>query len=138
MAKKSVLIGSFIGVLLLSSQFLFGSHACYVNKLCNRVNDFINQDNLTIILIMPFVFLFSLITYKMRDEVFQAWWRFARWFVPVVILVTFLINSQSRTGGMGISGAISSSFDMLIIGIFYAIFVITSLVKITLAYRSKK
>jgi len=83
----------------------------------------------------PFVFLFSLITYKMRDEVFQAWWRFARFFVPVIMLVTFLINSRSRSGGMGISGAIAGSFDMFIIGLFYAIFIITSLVKITLAYR---
>ncbi|OIQ04346.1 MAG: hypothetical protein AUK58_00945 [Candidatus Moranbacteria bacterium CG2_30_41_165] len=71
----------------------------------------------------------------MRDEGFQAWWRFARFFVPVIMLVTFLINSRSRSGGMGISGAIAGSFDMFIIGLFYAIFIITSLVKITLAYR---
>ncbi|MDO8241170.1 MAG: hypothetical protein Q7T51_04290 [Candidatus Moranbacteria bacterium] len=87
---------------------------------------------------LPFVFLLSLITYKMRDEVFQAWWRFARWFVPVIMLVTFLINSQGRSGGMGISGAISSSFNMLIIGIFYAVFIVTSLVKIMSVYKSKK
>lgn len=136
MTKKSVLVGSFIGVLLLSSQFLFGSHACYVNKLCNRVNDFINQDNLTIILIMPFVLFLSLITYKMRDEVFQAWWKFARWFVPVIMLVTFLINSQSRGGG--VVATMAGGFDILLIGIFYAIFVITSLVKITSAYRRVK
>jgi len=85
---------------------------------------------------LPFVFILSLITYKMRDEVFQAWWRFARWFVPVIILVTFLINSQSRGGG--IVATMAGGFDMLLIGIFYVIFIITSLIKITLAYRSKK
>jgi len=75
---------------------------------------------------------------KNNKEVFQSWWRFARWFVPVIMLVTFLIYSQHRGGGMGISGAISSGFNDLVVGIFYVIFVITSIVKITLAYRSKK
>jgi hypothetical protein len=82
---------------------------------------------------LPLVFILSLITYKMRDEVFQAWWKFARWFVPVIMLVTFLVNSKSRGGG--VVATMSGGFDLLIIGLFYAIFVITSLVKITLAYR---
>jgi len=92
---------------------------------------------LNFIFLIP-IFIFSLITYKMREEVFQSWWRFVRWFAPVIILVTFLINSQRQSGGMGISGAIRSSFNLFIIGIFYAIFIITSTIKIILTYRDKK
>lgn len=138
MTKKSVFWVGFAGTLLVMSLLLFDSHVCYVNKFCNKISDFINQDNLTIIFIMPFLLFLSLITYKMHEEVFRAWWNFARWFVPVIILATLLINSQSGGGGMGISGAISGGFDALVIGIFYVIFVITSLVKIAGAYRKNK
>jgi len=138
MTKKNVLWVGIIGTVLISSLLIFGSYSCHRNEYCNIVSDFINQDNLTIIFIMPFVLFFSLITYKMREEVFQNWWRFARWFVPVIMLVTFLIYSQHQGGGMGISGAISSGFNDLIIGIFYVIFIAVSSTKIILAYRSKK
>ena len=39
---------------------------------------------------VPFVpvLLFSLITYKMRDEVFQAWMRYAAWWVPLTVFLT--------------------------------------------------
>lgn len=35
-------------------------------------------------------FLFSLITYKMRDEVYRTWFKFARWWIPLSMLVIFL------------------------------------------------
>ena len=114
-----------------------------VSLLCEEDMCRIHDDSvlgwmlLNFIFLIP-IFIFSLITYKMRQEVFQSWWRFARWFAPVIILVTFLINSQRQSGGMGISGAIRSSFNLFIIGIFYAIFIITSMIKIILTYRDKK
>lgn len=76
----------------------------------------------------------SLITYFMRDEVFRAWWGFARWWVPVIIVVTFLLNSANGGGGLGIGGAVSSAFDILVIGILHAVLIITSLVKIVRTY----
>lgn len=114
-----------------------------VSLLCEEDMCRIHDDSvlgwmlLNFIFLIP-IFIFSLITYKMRQEVFQSWWRFVRWFAPVIILVTFLINSQRQSGGMGISGAIRSSFNLFIIGIFYAIFIITSTIKIILTYRDKK
>jgi hypothetical protein len=136
MSKKSILVVSSVYVVCFVAGFL-ASLLCESSKCRIYDDSVLGWILLNFIFLIP-VFLFSLITYKMRDEVFQAWWKFARWFVPVIMLVTLLINSQSRGGGMGISGAISSSFNLFIIGIFYAIFVITSLVKITLAYRRVK
>ncbi len=86
----------------------------------------------------PFVFLLSLITYRMRDEVFRAWWNFARWWVPVIILVTYLQSTQSGGGGLGIGGAMSSAFDAFILGFFYAVLVIVSLWRIVRKYRQMK
>jgi len=39
--------------------------------------------------ILP-LFFFSLVTYFMRDEVFQSWWRFARVWVPVSMIAILL------------------------------------------------
>lgn len=86
---------------------------------------------------LSLIFL-SLITYKMKDEVFQAWWRFARWWVPVIIAVTLFLQNAGGGGGLGIGGAVSGAFDALVLGILYAIFIITSLVKIMNAYLKTK
>ena len=82
--------------------------------------------------------ILSLITYKMKEEVFQAWWRFARWWVLVIIAVTLFLQNAGGGGGIGISGAVGGAFDALILGILYAILVITSLVKIVRAYLKTK
>ncbi len=84
---------------------------------------------------LPFVFLLSLITYKMRDEVFRAWWGFAVWFVPMIIAVTFLLENAGSGGGyLGMQ----KDFNFLVLFVFYSIFIITSLVRIILAYRRLK
>jgi hypothetical protein len=80
----------------------------------------------------------SLITYKMRDEVFHAWWGFARWWVPVIIGVTLFLENAGGGGGLGISGAVSGAFDALVLGILYTILVITSLFRIIRAYSQSK
>ena len=138
MKKKIVLLIGLLGTLFVSSLFILDSHSCYVNKFCNKVGDILSQDNLTVIFIVPFLFFFSLITYKMREGVFQAWWRFARWFVPVIMLVMFFQNIQSRSAGMGLSGVASGAFDFLVQIILYTIFIMVSIVKIVLAYRRSK
>jgi hypothetical protein len=83
------------------------------------------------------IFIFSLITYKMRDQVFRAWWNFVRWWVPVIIVATLLLNSANSGGGMGIGGAVSGAFDILFLLILYAVLVATSLVKIVREYNKK-
>ena len=48
-----------------------------------------------LLFVFPFVFLFSLITYKMRDEVSRAWITFAKWWVPAQILLVLLTPESS-------------------------------------------
>lgn len=132
MTKKNVFALSLVGTLLVVTSFLlFSTHTCYVNKACKEVSSILSQDNLTLIYILPFVFLFSLITYKMQEDVFQAWWRFARWFVPIIIAVTFLLNSAHQQSGF--SGVAQGAFDFLILIVLYAIFIATSIVRIIIA-----
>ena len=42
------------------------------------------------------LFLFSLITYKMREEVYQAWFRFVRWWIPLSVLLIFIAPEYSH------------------------------------------
>lgn len=83
--------------------------------------------------LIPVIF-FSLLTYKMKDQVFQAWWGFARWFVPLIIASTLVL----QTGAMGRSGGgwgISSpSLGTIILFLLYSIFILVSLIKIIWAF----
>jgi len=134
MNKKSDLWISLIGVgLFFIAMYPVNMGICDKSSYdCRKTSDSMQM----ILGIFSFIFILSLITYKMREEVFQAWWKFARWFVPLIMLVTFLLNSQNRGGGM--SATISSGFDILVIGIFYTIFIITSAVKIVQTHKQFK
>ncbi len=132
LTKKNVLIISALYMVVFGITVMFNS-ACYNLRWC--------QENLWFFIetfspLAP-VFIFTLITYWMRDEVFDAWISFARWFVPIIFVVT-LIFGGGGGGGMGISGAISGWFNAIIIGAFYVVFVVISLYKIIHAHNLLK
>ncbi len=78
------------------------------------------------------VILLSLLTYWAKDEVFRAWWNFAKWWVPVIVVVTlFFEYVGSRGGGWGISSGLD---EFVILWLLYIIFILTSLIKIVRAY----
>ena len=87
-SKKTLLIVSLIGTLLFVI-FLFAKDL----GLCNLINSSCTDtfdpiaENLSVL--VP-ALLLSLITYKMRDEVYQAWLRFARVWVPLSMVLIFL------------------------------------------------
>ena len=49
-----------------------------------------------VLISVPF-FLFSLITYKLRDEVFESWIKFAKWWVLVTLLLVLITPSQDQS-----------------------------------------
>ena len=137
MGKIYVLLGSFIGTFLIAASFFYlSTDVCYVNKTCDAIASVLSQDNLTLIYILPFVFVLSLITYKMQEAVFQAWWRFAMWFVPLIMIVTYFLYSGHQQSGFG--GVAQDAFYFAILVALYAIFILTSLIRIILAYRRLK
>ncbi len=132
--KKIMFFVGLGGILLVLSLFSLENHSCYISPFCMKIRSFFSSDIFTLVFLTIPIFFLSLITYKMRDEVFRAWWHFARWFVPVIIVVTFLLNNASGGGGLGMD----KSFTAFILIILYSIFVITSLVKIFNAYFRAK
>jgi hypothetical protein len=83
------------------------------------------------------VFFFTLITYRMRQQVFDRWISFAVWATPLLIVLTYLINSEGQQNGLGIEGPISASFDALLYFILYGLYFVISLLIIFRANRVK-
>lgn len=76
------------------------------------------------------VFFLSLLTYRLRDEVFHAWWSFARWWVLVIVVVTLFFQNASGGGTLGMN----QDFTAFTLIILYSILVIVSLTKIVRTY----
>lgn len=130
--KNKVLIISAAYAVFFVAIFLAGE---YCSSVWCRVHD---DDPLGLIFftflpLLPIFFL-SLITYRMKDEVFLVWWGFARWWVPVIIAVTLLLENAGGGGTLGMN----KDFTAFILIILYSIFVITSLIKIVRAYLKTK
>jgi hypothetical protein len=128
--KKNVLLVSSVFALALVA--IVGGEAlelCNRGTLCDRITDSFGPFSV-ILLIVPLLFPFSLITYRMKEEVFQRWIRFAVWYIPLLIIGYFIYPQ----GG----GLMASSFDALVFILFISIFVITSTVKIVRAHKSSR
>ena len=92
--KKSVLITSSLYVFFLVAIFLFGNK-CYHNNWC-----YINLSDKLLVVAVIFLpllptFIFSLITYFMRAEVYQSWWKLTRWWIPLSIFLVLLMPEDN-------------------------------------------
>ena len=96
-----------------------------------------NYDTLEISLyIFVFVLFFSIITYKMPERIFRAWWGFARIAVPVILLFTIVINLKlhhSPGGWMNMDADVDRAAFVLM----YVVFVLGSLIQIVRGYFRK-
>jgi hypothetical protein len=80
------------------------------------------------LVIFPIIFFFSAITYKMRDEVFKKWMKFAIFYVPAYVLLTICMVNNSEGGGWALPTA--GLFAAIILFFFLLIFFIISLILI--------
>lgn len=103
---------------------LFGSYT-----LCNDVESCVNLLHFFFIHTIPVLplFIFALITYFMREEVYKAWFRFARWWIPLSIALIFLSPEYSSDWILPIEkGSVALTTSIL--------FVCISLIVIALKY----
>ena len=94
LTKKNVLVCSSFYVFYLVIIFAFGGK-CYNVHWCHAYLN--NLLNLIAIVFLPFLplFLFSLITYFMRNEVYQAWWKLTRFWIPLSIFLVLLMPEDN-------------------------------------------
>ena len=76
--------------------------------------------------------VFSSLTYFLKEAAFRAWWVFARWWIPIIVLVSLFQVSSSNRGG-GYIG-MDKDFDILVLSLLYAVLISVSLWRITRVY----
>ena len=91
----------------------------------NSVGCFDRFPEVAVSVLLPFfpLFLFSLITYKLRDEVFNSWVHFVYWWIPLSIVLT-LIMPDGQGGSFGLPSLIDKGVVAFLVS---AIFVIVSI-----------
>ena len=89
-----------------------------------------------VLYIFPFILLFSIATYKMKETTFLAWWKFARVAVPVILILSFVISLgfHHHPGGWF---NIDSEIDLILYFLMYAVFVAGSIVQIYSGYHPR-
>jgi hypothetical protein len=113
-------------------SFDVGDIFCSSSK-CEKVFVFVAQ----VLMILSFlILLFSTLTYFLREAAFRAWWSFARWWTPIIVLVSlFLLKMPSGGGGYLSMG---KDFDTLVLVLLYGTLVIISLWRIARVYWTTK
>jgi hypothetical protein len=117
----AIVIGAIAGYVLASplqfglcqSTYTFGGRLECLDKIAPMFGEVI------ILFSMP-LFLFSLITYFLREEVFRAWLHFAYGWIPLSI-VLILLASGSSGGGFGIPNVLDQEFVAIILAALFAI-----------------
>ncbi len=123
-----LLVSGLLGVILILSDFITTSKVCSFFRSSSGVDfDCMNKvfNTAMIFYIFPFVFLFSLITYFLKEEIFHAWSKFTYVWVPISMFLVFIIP---RGGG---NGAFPSLIDNQLMAILMSgLFVIISIIMI--------
>lgn len=129
MQKKHLLIilGVFSGTLLYFQSFID------INYQVNKFLEIFSLSLAPLILLIPFWFFFLFV----REEVFDYWWNFSIWFLPLFMGVVFFLYWRGESGG---SWGISSGIGEFVVSfILCALFISISLTRIMIAlYEAKK
>ena len=86
-------------------------------------------------LVSPLILLFSLITYRMKEEVFQSWFKFAVWYVPAMAIGYLLYPGRGPSHSFGVGGTYADTFNLMLYTFVISIFVIVSIVRILKARK---
>lgn len=147
MGQKNILISSLsllVVIFVINNPLLFGfckdvgaweSGAKYCNYSSPLIDNLAESITFGGFALGFSVLLLSLITYKMHDEVFHAWWSLARWMVSVIVVATMLIQFVPKNGGFFNMDAL---IYLLVLAPLYAIFILGSVWKIFRKYRELK
>ena len=127
MKKWVLFVSGIVSVVLISINFVGTYRMCSDVFECTEI---LSSGILVLFPIIP-LFLLSLITYKMREEIFQDWWRFARIFIPLAMFLILITPAYTHNWMFPVVKGTVAVF-------LSSLFVIISFVRIILAYRKLK
>lgn len=87
-------------------------------------------------LFFPFIFFFSVVTYKLPQRVFIAWWKFARVAITVIFVLSIMINMGVLHSNGGFFN-MDNNFDLAALIFLYSVFTIGSTIQIVRGYRHR-
>lgn len=94
-SKKKILMISLFAILLFFLVFLIQETCNFgARGLCWEYRQFIGELKESTFVLIPLFFL-SLITFRLREEVFQSWIRFSVWAIPLSVIFPFLVPDYS-------------------------------------------
>jgi hypothetical protein len=130
MNKKNIilvisLVGSFIAYLIFVSNTI---------NICDIYCGSTLGEYHNVFLFFPFILFFSLITYKLPDQVFQSWWKFARIATPAILTLSFIINLELHHKP---AGELQAILDFPALVLLYSIFTMGSIWQIWKGYKQR-
>ena len=128
MTKRSILFISIVG-LAAFLMFLFAKEVGICSLLYESCFETFDQIAELFFVFIPLLIL-SLITYKMREEVFHSWLKFAYVWVPLTIILTLLAPEYDASLVSITKGVISF--------VMSTVFLLVSLVIIFVKYRKTR
>ena len=135
--KKTVLWISLIGTLFLTLDFYLEKiEYYYSHHWTNSILWLLNMIGFNIFL-FPVILFFSLLTYKMRNEIFEYWVKFSRWYIPIYIIFTYIVTNLF-SDGQGFASVVRGWFGLVILSFFLIIFSLISLILIISKHLSIK
>jgi hypothetical protein len=132
LTKKNVLVMSAVigGGLLLLDLVKTSTFCGEGGTICIRQMFYITM----LLYIFPFVFFLSLVTYFLPEATFRAWINFAKWWIPVQIILVAITPDEAA--GRFFVNILDSQFAAIILT---GLFVIISLLIILISYlRSRR
>lgn len=135
MKNKALLFFLFGSILFLwmntNSFEVFFNEYIYLSFLSNYVKLI-----LATLLFFPVFLFFSVLTYKAPEKVFIAWWKFARYTIPLVLISSIFVS----LGALHTLGGFLNFDDLVDISSFSLIgllFSLGSIIQIIRGYRQK-
>lgn len=134
MKQRTVLLSG-AAVILVSVIVDLGN---FLDTLTYKNETLVSSLILNIFILAILIFLFTLITFKSSSS-FAFWWRFARYAVPVSLVLIGAINfgvlHTSSYGTYGLGDMLNQTYDLWALTLIYVTFTIGSLVQIVRGYR---
>jgi len=134
MTKKNILWMSLIGTSIFSFLLFL-----VLNDSCGNYYEFCKSTfvlTTNLLFIFPVIFLFSLITYKMRESTFRSWLHFSYWWVSISVLLVLIIpNGQ---GGGYMPSLLDKESVAFIMSFFYSVISLILITYKSIKLRGKK
>lgn len=133
MREKIILLSSSLLGSILAFSIFYTKQVDVCDLYCGKM--FGEYQN--VFLFFPFILLFSLITLCAREDIFLLWWKFSKIAIPLVLVLSFIINLglHHKTGGLFNT---SDVLDVPILSIMYIAYTVGSLIAIYRGYRQCK